>query len=89
MAPSDPAAAPPPPAPAWATPPGGSPQVRYGGFWLRVVAYLIDAIVVDVVLVLLSAVTGLRLIAWRVAQHQPRTFSIAFNDYGFELLCAT
>ena len=29
------------------------------------------------------------LIAWRVAQHQPRTFSIAVNDYGFELLCAT
>ncbi len=29
------------------------------------------------------------LIAWRVAQHAPRTFSIAVNDYGFELLCAT
>ncbi|MEO7241435.1 MAG: ligase-associated DNA damage response DEXH box helicase [Variovorax sp.] len=29
------------------------------------------------------------LIAWRVAQQQPRTFSIAVNDYGFELLCAT
>lgn len=28
------------------------------------------------------------LIAWRVAQHQPRTFSIAVNDYGFELLSA-
>jgi ATP-dependent Lhr-like helicase len=28
------------------------------------------------------------LLAWRVAQHQPRTFSIAVNDYGFELLCA-
>ena len=28
------------------------------------------------------------LIAWRVAQHAPRTFSIAVNDYGFELLCA-
>jgi ATP-dependent helicase Lhr and Lhr-like helicase len=26
------------------------------------------------------------LIAWRVAQHAPRTFSIAVNDYGFELL---
>ena len=26
------------------------------------------------------------LLAWRVAQHQPRTFSIAVNDYGFELL---
>ena len=29
------------------------------------------------------------LIAWRVAQHSPRTFSIAVNDYGFELLSAT
>ncbi|MBP6897852.1 MAG: ligase-associated DNA damage response DEXH box helicase [Pseudacidovorax sp.] len=29
------------------------------------------------------------LLAWRVAQHAPRTFSIAVNDYGFELLCAT
>lgn len=28
------------------------------------------------------------LIAWRVAQHSPRTFSMAFNDYGLELLCA-
>ena len=29
------------------------------------------------------------LIAWRVAQHAPRTFSMAMNDYGFELLSAT
>ena len=29
------------------------------------------------------------LLAWRVAQHAPRTFSIALNDYGFELLSAT
>ena len=28
------------------------------------------------------------LLAWRVAQHEPRTFSIAVNDYGFELLSA-
>ncbi|MDB5964495.1 MAG: ligase-associated damage response box helicase, partial [Polaromonas sp.] len=28
------------------------------------------------------------LLAWRVAQHEPRTFSIAVNDYGFELLGA-
>ena len=28
------------------------------------------------------------LLAWRIAQHAPRTFSIAFNDYGFELLSA-
>lgn len=29
------------------------------------------------------------LIAWRVAQRQPVTFSIAVNDYGFELLSPT
>ncbi len=28
------------------------------------------------------------LLAWRVAQHEPRTFSIAVNDYGLELLSA-
>ena len=28
------------------------------------------------------------LLAWRAAQITPRTFSIAVNDYGFELLCA-
>lgn len=28
------------------------------------------------------------LLAWRVSQHKPGTFSIAMNDYGFELLSA-
>ncbi|MFZ2988405.1 ligase-associated DNA damage response DEXH box helicase, partial [Ideonella sp.] len=28
------------------------------------------------------------LLAWRVAQRTPRTFSISVNDHGFELLCA-
>jgi ATP-dependent Lhr-like helicase len=28
------------------------------------------------------------LLAWRVARHAPKTFSMAVNDYGFELLCA-
>ncbi|MGQ2997963.1 MAG: ligase-associated DNA damage response DEXH box helicase [Variovorax sp.] len=29
------------------------------------------------------------LLAWRIAQHEARTFSIAVSDYGFELLSAT
>lgn len=29
------------------------------------------------------------LFAWRMGKHQPNTFSIAVNDYGFELLSAT
>jgi uncharacterized RDD family membrane protein YckC len=66
MAPSDPSAAPPPP-PVWAGP--DAPQVRYGGFWIRVVAYLIDAIVLNVVMWLLSAITGLRLISYTATDH--------------------
>lgn len=29
------------------------------------------------------------LLAWRLSRHEPLTFSIAVNDYGFELLSAT
>ena len=29
------------------------------------------------------------LLAWRISRQQPLSFSIAVNDYGFELLCAT
>ncbi|MBC7993751.1 MAG: ligase-associated DNA damage response DEXH box helicase [Rhizobacter sp.] len=29
------------------------------------------------------------LVAWRMARDTPRTFSMSFNDYGFELLSAT
>ncbi len=28
------------------------------------------------------------LLAWRIARHQPNTFSLAVNDYGFEMLSA-
>jgi uncharacterized RDD family membrane protein YckC len=52
-------AAPPPP-PVWdATPPGSTP-VGYGGFWIRVVAYVIDVILVGIVLGVVMGVFGLR-----------------------------
>jgi uncharacterized RDD family membrane protein YckC len=69
MAPSDPSAAPPPPPPVWASGPGGPPAIRYGGFWIRVVAYLIDAIVLNIVLWLLTVITGLRLISYTTTDH--------------------
>ena len=68
MSPSDPTAAPPPPPPVWASGPD-APQVRYGGFWLRVVAYLIDAIILNIVLWLLTVITGLRLISYTATNH--------------------
>lgn len=39
----------PPPAPVWDAQPSGSAATRYGGFWIRVVAYFIDAIVMSFV----------------------------------------
>ena len=37
----------PPPAPVWDAHPAGPSAVGYGGFWLRVVAYVIDAILLS------------------------------------------
>jgi uncharacterized RDD family membrane protein YckC len=50
-------AAPPPP-PVWdARPPTGQ-QTGYGGFWLRVVAYIIDGILLSIAAGVIGAVTG-------------------------------
>ena len=37
-----------PPPPVWDAQPAGSAQVAYGGFWIRLVAYIIDAILISV-----------------------------------------
>jgi uncharacterized RDD family membrane protein YckC len=46
----------------WAAPPpaatGPSAGLRYGGFWVRVVAYILDVIVIGVLSAALSALTG-------------------------------
>ncbi len=57
---SDPSAAVPPPPPAWNAG-SGAPPVRYGGFWLRVAAYVIDSIVLTLAFVAVSKLTPLNL----------------------------
>lgn len=52
-------AAPPPP-PVWDAHPMGTAQVAYGGFWIRVVAYIIDAILISLVLGLVTSIFGVR-----------------------------
>lgn len=53
-------AAPPPP-PVWNAQPAGQSQVAYGGFWVRLVAYLIDAIVLSVVVGVIASIMGLNI----------------------------
>ncbi len=50
-------AAPPPP-PVWDARPAGGGAVAYGGFWIRFVAYVIDAILLSLVFWAVAAVVG-------------------------------
>lgn len=52
-------AAPPPP-PVWDARPVGAAQVAYGGFWIRLVAYIIDAILISLVLGVVTSIFGVR-----------------------------
>ena len=51
-------AAPPPP-PVWDAQPAGTAQVAYGGFWIRLVAYIIDAILISLVLGVVTSIFGI------------------------------
>jgi len=51
-------AAPPPP-PVWDARPVGSAQVAYGGFWIRLVAYIIDAILLSIVFGVVGSAVGI------------------------------
>jgi uncharacterized RDD family membrane protein YckC len=69
--PPPPGYTPPPPPPGYTPPPppqgpgypapqgyGYAPQVTYGGFWIRFVAYIIDAIIIAVPVIILAVIVG-------------------------------
>jgi len=49
------------PPPAWDARPAASEQVAYGGFWIRLVAYIIDAVVLSVATAIVAALFGISL----------------------------
>ena len=48
----------PPPPPVWDARPAGITHAAFGGFWIRVVAYIIDAIVLGVASAILAMMLG-------------------------------
>lgn len=52
----------PPPQPVWNAQPAGPTNVAYGGFWVRVVAYIIDAILLNIVFGIIGAIAGVSVI---------------------------
>jgi uncharacterized RDD family membrane protein YckC len=67
----------PPPPPAWDVPPATG-QVAYGGFWIRFVAYLIDAIILGVVGSVLAAVFGISLLSADIDHYDPTVNLVSF-----------
>ncbi|MEI6201085.1 MAG: RDD family protein [Enhydrobacter sp.] len=52
-----------PPPPVWSVQTTGPATIAYGGFWIRVVAYLIDAILLSIASAIIGLVTGVSLYA--------------------------
>jgi len=53
----------PPPPPVWdARPPAAGTPTGYGGFWIRVVAYIIDGIILNIAFGIIGAILGISLI---------------------------
>jgi uncharacterized RDD family membrane protein YckC len=65
----------PPPPPVWSTQPTGTTFLGYGGFWIRVVAYIIDAIILTIVLGILGAIFGLSFSAVDIEHYDPTAAS--------------
>lgn len=63
-------AAPPPP-PVWNAQSAGAAQVAYGGFWIRLVAYIIDAILLSVVVGVLASLVGFNMMETDWERYDP------------------
>ena len=59
-----------PPPPVWDAQPAAS-QVAYGGFWIRFVAYIIDAIILGVAGSILGAIFGIQMVTDDIEHYDP------------------
>ncbi|TAJ40819.1 MAG: RDD family protein [Reyranella sp.] len=60
-----------PPPPVWDARPAGSVQVGYGGFWIRLVAYIIDAILLSLAMGVVGSVVGFNVFATDMESYNP------------------
>jgi uncharacterized RDD family membrane protein YckC len=67
-----------PPPPVWVAQSGGAAQVAYGGFWIRVVAYLIDAILLSIVIGVVASLAGFNLMETDWERYDPTVNLVSF-----------
>ena len=77
-----------PPPPVWDARPAGPDHVAYGGFWIRVVAYLIDGILLTIVYGVVSRLLGIDLFEsdWKHYDPIANLVSLAIGWLYFALL---
>ena len=77
-----------PPPPVWDARPDGQPT-GYGGFWSRFLAYLIDAILINVALGIIAAVVGGSMIPADPAKIDPEEFIAQMGPFQLVALVVT
>ena len=77
-----------PPPPVWDARPAGPDHVAYGGFWIRVVAYIIDAILLTIVCGVVDRLLGIDIFAsdWEHYDPLANLVSLAIGWLYFALL---
>ena len=68
----------PPPPPVWDAQATGTGFAGYGGFWIRLVAYIIDAIILGGVGAILGTIFGLSLMSTDIEHYDPTINIISF-----------
>jgi uncharacterized RDD family membrane protein YckC len=80
----------PPPPPVWdARPPGAHPTSGYGGFWIRFVAYVIDAILLNIAFGIIGAIVGISIFPADPANIDPAVFISEMGSFQFVALIVT
>jgi uncharacterized RDD family membrane protein YckC len=67
-----------PPPPVWDARPAGPDRVAYGGFWIRFVAYLIDAILLGIVGSVIWSIFGFSWAATDLEHYDPTINLVSF-----------
>ncbi len=77
-----------PPPPVWDARPPGTANTGYGGFWIRVVAYIIDAILLSVASGIVGSVFGFNIFApdWDHFEPAANGISLVIGWLYFALL---
>lgn len=60
--------------------------VHYGGFWIRLLAYIVDGIIVDIVIFILSAILGISLMGGMMSGDAEAMAGMSGGMVGLQLL---